>query len=319
MRDPAVLEAFDPRWAVRFFAANGMHGFVVLSAVVLVVTGGEALYADLGHFGRAPIRIAGFVRRDSGVCSSTTSARARCCSTLPQRRYNPFFELVPGWLRNPMVVLATAATVVASQALITACFSLTQQLVHLGLHPARANRAPVASHRGPDLRSAGQHLPDDRLHLAGPDLPRLERARRRLRSRRGGHHGVTTVLFYFVARWVLHWSRWSAGALAGGLPGHRGGADGRQPDEARARRLDPAGDRLALLPVHVDLAAGSRAADGQPRQRGGAADRVAGGRPRRQQAAPRAGYRGVHDPRVARVCRRCCCTTSSTTACCTVG
>ena len=91
--------------------------------MVLVVTGGEALYADLGHFGRAPIRIL------AGFCVALPAlilnylGRERCCPRSPEAAYNPFYELVPAWGRNGMVLLATAATVVASQALITACFS----------------------------------------------------------------------------------------------------------------------------------------------------------------------------------------------------
>jgi KUP system potassium uptake protein len=214
LADPTVLRAFDPRWAVRFFGANGTHGFMVLSAVVLVVTGGEALYADLGHFGRAPIRIAGFGLAIPALLLNYLGQGALLLRN-PAAAYNPFYELVPGWLRNPMVVLATAATVVASQALITACFSLTQQLVHLGFIPRV--RIQHRSHR-----MAGQiYVPQVNtfLMIACITLVVVFRHSSALAAAYGlavvGTMLVTTVLFYFVARWVLHWRRWLAAALAG--------------------------------------------------------------------------------------------------------
>ena len=133
-QNPAVLAAAIPVHAVALLPRARLHGFLVLGAVVLVITGGEALYADMGHFGRAPIRLAWYAsccRR----CSSTTSARARCSSSDPSAATNPFYALVPGALIYPLVVLSTMATVIASQALISGAFSLTQQAVQLGFFP----------------------------------------------------------------------------------------------------------------------------------------------------------------------------------------
>ena len=132
--DPGVLAAFNPPMPSAFLVSHGMIGLVTLGAVFLAVTGAEALYADLGHFGRKPIKMAWF----AWCCRrllSIISVRARWCSPSPDRDRNPFFRLVPDWALFPMIALATAATVIASQAVITGAFSLTNQAVQLGLLP----------------------------------------------------------------------------------------------------------------------------------------------------------------------------------------
>jgi KUP system potassium uptake protein len=214
VQEPGVLRAFDPTLAVRFFAANGGMGFVVLSAVVLVVTGGEALYADLGHFGRRPIRLAGFAVALPALVLNYLGQGALLLGR-PDAARSPFYELVPAWARNPMVLLATAATVVASQALITACYSLTQQLVHLGYIPRV--RIVHTSHR-----VEGQiYVPqvNSFLAVACVVLVLVFRDSSRMAAAYGlavvGTMLVTTVLFYFVARQRWQWSRLGAGSLAG--------------------------------------------------------------------------------------------------------
>jgi KUP system potassium uptake protein len=133
VRLPAVLGAFDPRHAVAFFAANGFIGFAVLGAVFLVVTGGEALYADMGHFGKQPIRIAWF-----GVVLPALVLNYLGQGALllldPSVRH-PFFLLAPSWALIPLVALSTAAAIIASQALISGTFSITRQAIQLGLAP----------------------------------------------------------------------------------------------------------------------------------------------------------------------------------------
>jgi KUP system potassium uptake protein len=134
-RRPEVLLAIDPRHAVQFFAHNKLHGFWLLGSVVLCVTGGEALYADMGHFGRKPIRWAWYAVVFPALLLSYFGQGAALLERGEQIRDNPFFGLVPAWGLIPMVVLATCATVIASQALISGAFSLTQQAVQLGYCP----------------------------------------------------------------------------------------------------------------------------------------------------------------------------------------
>ena len=133
VHEPAVLQAFDPRMAVFFFRDNGLHGFAVIGAVFLVVTGGEALYADMGHFGRRPIRLAWFALVLPSLLINYFGQGAlllRAPGTV-----NPFFELAPSWGLLPLVGLAAAAAIIASQALISGAFSLTRQAIQLGYAP----------------------------------------------------------------------------------------------------------------------------------------------------------------------------------------
>jgi len=134
IREPHVLLAIDPTKAVQFFMRNHVHGFLVLGAVFLCVTGGEALYADMGHFGAKPIRIAWFVMVFPSLLLNYFGQGAMLMHT-PQATEHPFFEMAPHWARVPLVILATVATVIASQAVISGAFSLTRQAVQLGYTP----------------------------------------------------------------------------------------------------------------------------------------------------------------------------------------
>ncbi|MDR1989441.1 MAG: potassium transporter Kup [Acidobacteriaceae bacterium] len=131
---PVVLKAFDPRYAVSFFLANGRHGFVVLGGVLLVLTGSEALYADMGHFGRRPIQIAWFALVLPALLLNYFGQGALLLQQ-PQAAAQPFFLLAPDWARLPLVIIATMAAIIASQALISGAFSLTRQAVQLGYSP----------------------------------------------------------------------------------------------------------------------------------------------------------------------------------------
>jgi KUP system potassium uptake protein len=133
-REPAVLSAVDPRHAVGFFREHGWHGFTVLGAVFLVVTGGEALYADMGHFGTRPIRLAWFIVVLPALILNYFGQGALLLVDSGAAE-QPFFRLAPGWSLLPLVALATAAAVIASQALISGAFSLTRQAVQLGYSP----------------------------------------------------------------------------------------------------------------------------------------------------------------------------------------
>jgi KUP system potassium uptake protein len=134
LREPAVLAALSPTHAAGFVATQPMVAFIALGAVVLVVTGGEALYADLGHFGKLPIRIAWYGLVMPALVINYFGQGALLLAR-PEAVENPFYLMAPGWARLPLVVLATAATVIASQALITAAFSVTKQAIQLGLLP----------------------------------------------------------------------------------------------------------------------------------------------------------------------------------------
>jgi len=131
---PEILWAISPHHALRFMFTEPEVTFLILGAVVLCVTGGEALYADMGHFGKKPIRIAWFFVVMPALTLNYFGQGALLLSE-PDAVSNPFFNMAPDWLLVPMVVLATAATVIASQALISGAFSVTKQVVQLGFLP----------------------------------------------------------------------------------------------------------------------------------------------------------------------------------------
>lgn len=145
--EPSVVRALDPTWAVRFFAHNGLTGFLVLGSVFLVVTGGEALYADMGHFGAGPIRVGWFGVVLPSLVINYFGQGALLLAE-PDAISNPFFALAPAWGRWPLTVLATAATIIASQALITGAFSLTMQAVRLDYLPRMQIVQTSETHRG---------------------------------------------------------------------------------------------------------------------------------------------------------------------------
>jgi KUP system potassium uptake protein len=134
LANPAVLAAIHPGHAWGFVVAHPLVAFIALGALVLVVTGGEALYADLGHFGRRPIRIAWYFIVMPALLVNYFGQGALLMAQ-PEAVENPFFMMAPGWARWPLVVLATAATVIASQALISAAFSVTKQAIQMGILP----------------------------------------------------------------------------------------------------------------------------------------------------------------------------------------
>jgi KUP system potassium uptake protein len=131
---PEILWAISPHHALRFIFAEPEVTFLILGAVVLCVTGGEALYADMGHFGKKPIRIAWFFIVMPSLTLNYFGQGALLLND-PDAVANPFFNMAPDWLLLPMVGLATAATVIASQALISGAFSVTKQVVQLGFLP----------------------------------------------------------------------------------------------------------------------------------------------------------------------------------------
>jgi KUP system potassium uptake protein len=131
---PGVIRALSPSYGVQFFVDHGAVAFIALGSVVLAVTGAEALYADMGHFGRAPIRRAWFLLVFPALTLNYLAQGALIVRS-PKAIVNPFFLLMPGWAQMPMVLLATVATVIASQAVISGAFSVTRQAVQLGFLP----------------------------------------------------------------------------------------------------------------------------------------------------------------------------------------
>jgi KUP system potassium uptake protein len=209
---PHVLVAANPEHAVQFFVQNRYHGFVVLGAVFLVVTGGEALYADMGHFGAGPIRIAWFSAVMPGLLLNYFGQGALLL-TDPSAAESPFYRLVPLSLVVPYVLLATVAAGIASQALISAVFSLTRQAVQLGYSPRVEIRHTSATTIGqiyvPSVNQA--------LAIATIALVIGFRSSSALAAAYGiavtATMGITTILAYVVARQVWHWSRWTAGVI----------------------------------------------------------------------------------------------------------
>lgn len=145
--NPGVLRALDPRWAVGFFLHNPLVGFFSLGGIVLILTGGEALYADMGHFGRPPIRSAWFSVVLPALLLNYFGQGALLLAN-PAAVENPFYFLAPAWALYPLVALATLATVIASQSVISGAFSLTLQAMQLGYSPRFDVRHTSASQMG---------------------------------------------------------------------------------------------------------------------------------------------------------------------------
>jgi KUP system potassium uptake protein len=204
---PGVLEALSPAFAVAFFADHPGVAFLALASVVLTVTGAEALYADLGHFGRPPIRRAWFFIVFPALTLNYLGQGSLVLHT-PSAARNPFFLLVPDWGVIPMVVLATAATVIASQAVISGAFSITHQAVQLGFLPRMTVRHTSA------VRSGQIYVPSVNwiLFVVVAALVVGFRTSEHLSSAYGiavtGTMAITTVLYLCVLRALRHRPLW---------------------------------------------------------------------------------------------------------------
>lgn len=214
LEDPTVFAALNPVHGVKFLWSAGQLGFFVLGAVVLAITGGEALYADMGHFGRKPIRLAWYALVCPALVINYFGQGAWLLSH-PSARENPFYNLTPSWALYPMVVIATSAAAIASQALISGAYSLTMQAIQLGYCPRMRIDHTSSETRGqiymPHLNWV--------LMLACIGLVLGFQSSSNLAAA----YGVavtftmltTTVLFYFAARRLWNWPRWQAGLLCG--------------------------------------------------------------------------------------------------------
>lgn len=217
LKNPAILWSLSPHHGAAFFLRHGPHGMLILGSVVLVVTGGEALYADMGHFGVQPIRLGwtsfvlpalvlGYLGQGALILSNPTA--------IENEFWNPFYEQVPqGRATFLLVLLSSAATVIASQALISGAFSLTRQAMLLGYLP-RVTIKHTAYH------TEGQiYIPEVNTLLAVGCIALVLTFREsvRLAAAYGiavtGTMAITSILYYIVVRYSWGWSKWKAGAL----------------------------------------------------------------------------------------------------------
>ena len=214
VRDPKVLFAVFPWHGITFLVQNKLHGFVVLGAVFLVVTGAEALYADMGHFGKRPIRLTWIVLVFPALVLNYFGQGA-VLMLKPEMSYHPFYALVPTWALVPMVFLATIATIIASQAVITGSFSLTRQAIQLGYLPRLRVSHTSAAHIGQIYIAPVNWL----LMICTIGLVIGFKSSSNLAAAYGvavtSTMLVTTTLFFIVARHRWGWGRLAAGALAG--------------------------------------------------------------------------------------------------------
>ncbi|HEY7298953.1 MAG TPA: potassium transporter Kup [Xanthobacteraceae bacterium] len=213
-QNPAVVFAINPAHGLAFLIDHPAIGFITLGAVFLVVTGSEALYADLGHFGRGPIRLAWLALVLPALTVNYLGQGAMVLAD-PKAVENPFFLLYPDWARLPMVGLATVATVIASQAVITGAYSLTRQAIGLGLLPRLEIRHTSEAHYGQIYMPRVNMLLLFGVFL----LVLLFRSSSGLASAYGiavTGTMVVTAMMAFVAVWkVWHWPPAAAAALIG--------------------------------------------------------------------------------------------------------
>jgi KUP system potassium uptake protein len=210
---PEILAALSPHHGVDFFLTHGLHGGLILGSVVLAVTGGEALYADMGHFGLRPIRLSWtfFVLPSLVLCYLGQGA---LLLRDPQTAENPFFAMVPaGLAAYALVLLSSAATVIASQALISGAFSLTRQAMLLGYLPPMTIRHTAYHTEGQIYIPRVNAL----LAIGSIGLVLIFSHSVKLAAAYGiavtGTMTITSILFYIVSRHTWGWSRWKAGAL----------------------------------------------------------------------------------------------------------
>jgi KUP system potassium uptake protein len=212
VQDPSVLAALNPVHGITFLAHNGWHGFLVLGAVVLVITGGEALYADMGHFGKRPIRVAWLAVAMPALLLNYMGQGALLLRD-PGAAVNPFYLLAPDWAVYPLIGIATAAAIVASQALISGAFSLTRQAVQLGY-------CPRVTIRHTSHTEIGQiYIPEVNWALAAGTVGLVLgfESSSAVAAAYGiavtGTMTITTLLFHRVARDRWRWAPWKVWPL----------------------------------------------------------------------------------------------------------
>jgi KUP system potassium uptake protein len=213
-KSPDVLRAANPYYAVRFILEAPWPAFLVLGSAVLVVTGGEALYADMGHFGRTPMKIAWYSAVLPGLLLNYFGQGALVLSD-PSTIEHPFYHMAPRWALYPLVGLATAACVIASQALVSGAYSLTMQAIQLGYSPRMQIDHTSAQERGQIYMPKINWV----LMISCVALVLGFRTSSNLAAAYGvavtATMAITTVLFYLAARRIWKWSALKAGLVAG--------------------------------------------------------------------------------------------------------
>ncbi|WP_375373444.1 potassium transporter Kup [Micromonospora sp. ATA51] len=213
IRHPSVLAGLSPTYAALFIVGHPVIAFIAMGAVVLAITGAEALYADMGHFGRAPIRRAWFAIVFPALTLNYLGQGALILRA-PDSRDNPFFLLLPGWAQLPMVVLATVATVIASQSVISGAFSVSREAMRLGFLPhlriRQTSRRQYGQIYAPGVSWA--------LFAAVLLVTFAFGSSTNLAAAYGvavtGTFLITTTLFLVVARVLWHWTTWQVALFA---------------------------------------------------------------------------------------------------------
>ena len=214
IQSPRILESFSPLYGIRLLVEHPWQGFVVLGSVFLALTGAEALYADMGHFGRGPIRLSWYTIVLPSLLLQYLGQGALLLRE-PDAVANPFYLLAPSWLIYPLVGLATIATVIASQALLSGAFSLTQQAIHLGYLPRMGIQHTSAVHIG----QIYVPVVNWSLFIGTISLVLLFGSSTNLAAAYGiavsGTMVMTTLLLYVIARHAWHWPVLVAGTVTG--------------------------------------------------------------------------------------------------------
>ena len=262
---PEILRALSPTYALKFLAGNFGVAFFALAAIVLAVTGAEALYADMGHFGRRAIT-RGWLGLVLPACVLSYFGQGALILGDQSTVSAPFFLLTPEWGRLPMVLLATAATVIASQAVITGAFSVASQAAQLGYLPrlriAHTSESTIGQIYVPWINWL--------LMVSVLTLVFAFRSSAALAYAFGmaviATITITTLLFFYLARTQWRTPLWLVGRRRGHAAAGRSAVPGREPDQARARRVAAAADRpdrvhrddhLAARPARSSPASGS--------------------------------------------------------------
>jgi KUP system potassium uptake protein len=214
IQSPRILESFSPLHGIRLLMEHPGQGFVVLGSVFLALTGAEALYTDMGHFGREPIRLGWYTIVLPSLLLQYLGQGALLLRE-PDAVANPFYLLAPSWLIYPLVGLATIATVIASQALLSGAFSLTQQAIHLGYLPRMGIQHTSAGHIGQIYVPVVNWF----LFIGTISLVLLFGSSTNLAAAYGiavsGTMVMTTLLLYVIARHAWHWPVLVAGTVTG--------------------------------------------------------------------------------------------------------
>ena len=220
LMNPAVLSAFNPLHGFSFLAHHQWAGVLVLGSVALAVTGGEALYADMGHFGPRPIRFAWFLVVLPALLLNYLGQGALLIQNpeiASSSSFNPFYQLCPNWSLYPMVGLATAAAIIASQALISGTYSLTMHAIQLGYMPRLIIEHTAEHERGQIYMPQVNFT----LMIACIGLILGFKSSENLASAYGVAVTLTmvttTLLFFFASQRVFRWSRWHASLVSGGM------------------------------------------------------------------------------------------------------